>query len=237
MKVMIRTLLISVLAMALTVGLLAQAPEMPKEEWQKQMNELTAKRDDLQVKLTELEKAIAEGNATLDEKTAALKTCNDELTALVGEYEASLSAIDGKLTELSGLSNQALLERKGELDQVGTMIADAKKHALATIPKYSNKLSDFDRRLAALYKALEGSGMTYTVGTWAQDRDCLWNIAKKPKIYDNAFLWPKIWQANRDQIKNPDVIHPGQKLAVPAKADLTSEEKSAVREYWRNKGQ
>lgn len=235
MKVTIRTLLISVLAMALTVGLLAQ--EMPKEEWQNQMNELTAKRDDLQVKLAELEKSLAESKAMLDEKSAALKTCNDELTALVGEYEASLGAIDGKLTELSGLSNQALLERKGELDQVGTMIADAKKHALATLPKYSAKLSDFDRRLAALYKALEGTGMTYTVGTWAQDRDCLWNIAKKPKIYDNAFLWPKIWQANRDQIKNPDVIHPGQKLAVPSKADLTQEEKSAVREYWRNKGQ
>jgi len=237
MKVMIRTLLISVLAMVLTVGLLAQAPEMPKEEWQKQMNELTAKRDDLQAKLAELEKAIAENKTTLDEKTEALKACNDELTALVGEYEASLSAIDGKLTELSGLSNQALLERKAELDQVGAMIAAAKAHALATVPKYAAKLSDFDRRLEALRKALEGAAMTYTVGTWAKDRDCLWNIAKKPKIYDNAFLWPKIWQANRDQIKNPDVIHPGQKLAVPPKADLTQEEKSAAREYWRNKGQ
>lgn len=235
MKVMIRTLLISVLAMALTVGLFAQ--EMPKEEWQKQMNELTAQRDDLQAKLAELEKSVAEAKTTLDEKTEALKECNDELNVLVGEYEASLNAIDGKLTELSGLSNQALLERKGELDQVATMIAEAKKNPLSSVPKYSAKLSDFDRRLEALRKALEGAAVTYTVGTWAKDRDCLWNIAKKPKIYDNAFLWPKIWQANRDQIKNPDVIQPGQKLAVPPKADLTQQEKSAVREYWRNKGQ
>ncbi len=235
MKVMIRTLLISVLAMVLTVGLLAQ--EMPKEDWQKQMNELTAKRDDLQAKLTEVEKAIADAKATLDEKTSALKDCNDELMALVGEYEASLNAIDNKLTELSGLSNQALVERKAELDEVASMIAEAKKSPLAKVPKYASRLTDFDRRLEALRKALAGASMTYTVGTWAKDRDCLWNIAKKPKIYDNAFLWPKIWQANRNQIKNPDIIHPGQKLTVPPKADLSAEEKSAVREYWRNKGQ
>ena len=76
---------------------------------------------------------------------------------------------------------------------------------------------------------------TYTVGTWAKDRDCLWNIAKKPKIYDNPFLWPKIWQGNRDQIKNPDLIYQGQKLKIPPKADLTKEEKSAVRKYWSKK--
>jgi len=73
------------------------------------------------------------------------------------------------------------------------------------------------------------------VGTWAKDRDCLWNIAKKPKIYDNPFLWPKIWQGNRDQIKNPDVIQRGQKLKIPPKAALTKEEKSAVRRYWSKK--
>ena len=38
-----------------------------------------------------------------------------------------------------------------------------------------------------------------------------------------------------DQIKNPDVIHKGQKLKIPQKADLTKEEKSAVRKYWSKK--
>ena len=57
----------------------------------------------------------------------------------------------------------------------------------------------------------------YTVGTWAKDRDCLWNISKKPDIYDNAWLWPRIWQGNRDQIKDPDVIHQGQKLKIPGR--------------------
>ncbi|MEX0601818.1 MAG: LysM peptidoglycan-binding domain-containing protein, partial [Bacteroidota bacterium] len=103
-------------------------------------------------------------------------------------------------------------------------------------------LADFQNRANALrqtLKQLADSGqmmMTYTVGTWARDRDCLWNIAKKKSIYDNAFLWPKIWQANRDQIRNPDVIQPGQKLKVPPKAPLTREEKAAERSYYQRKG-
>jgi hypothetical protein len=67
----------------------------------------------------------------------------------------------------------------------------------------------------------------YTVGTWRENRDCLWNIAKKPEIYNDPFAWPKIWRANMDQIHNPDIIHPGQQLQIvkteitPADRDLT----------------
>lgn len=27
--------------------------------------------------------------------------------------------------------------------------------------------------------------------------------------------WKQIWDANRDQVKDPDLIHPGQKLKIP----------------------
>ena len=40
------------------------------------------------------------------------------------------------------------------------------------------------------------------VGSWSKDRDCLWNIAKKKDVYANAWMWPKIWQGNRDKIKD-----------------------------------
>jgi nucleoid-associated protein YgaU len=29
--------------------------------------------------------------------------------------------------------------------------------------------------------------------------------------------WRRIYDANRDQLENPDVIHPGQELKLPAK--------------------
>jgi len=55
----------------------------------------------------------------------------------------------------------------------------------------------------------------YVVGTWEKDRDCLWNIAKKRRIYGDPWKWKRIYEANRDKITNPDLIYPGQKLIIP----------------------
>ena len=39
-------------------------------------------------------------------------------------------------------------------------------------------------------------------------------IAKR--VYGNAADWKKIFEANRDLLKDPDKIFPGQKLKIPA---------------------
>jgi LysM repeat protein len=54
--------------------------------------------------------------------------------------------------------------------------------------------------------------------------DCLWNIAKK--YYTNPFLWVKIYQQNKDMIKNPDLIYPGQVFIIP---DIETEEKEIIK--------
>ena len=243
MTTLTRTLTVVFLLAALMVGLTAQ--EMTKDEWQKQITELTAKRNDLKNRLATLDNEVNGLKKQDADKAAAVKACQDELAALIGAEEApfvaSLDKIDAQLNELSRLSNQDLFARRAELDAVQKAIEAAKANRLAVLPKYASRLADQQSRLDALKRTLQqiiesGQAMqTYTVGTWAKDRDCLWNIAKKPKVYDNAFLWPKIWQGNRDQIKNPDVIKQGQKLKIPAKADLTKEEKSALKSYWNKK--
>jgi nucleoid-associated protein YgaU len=57
-------------------------------------------------------------------------------------------------------------------------------------------------------------------GTTGQDRtyvvakgDSLSKIAKQH--YGDANQWRRIFDANRDQISNPDLIHPGQTLKIP----------------------
>jgi len=47
-----------------------------------------------------------------------------------------------------------------------------------------------------------------------QPGDTLWAIAKK--YYGNGNQYPKIVNANKDKIKNPNLIYPGQKLVIPA---------------------
>lgn len=50
---------------------------------------------------------------------------------------------------------------------------------------------------------------TYTVVSG----DCLWNIAKM--FYGDGSQYPKIFEANRDQIENPNLIYPGQVFVIP----------------------
>ena len=50
---------------------------------------------------------------------------------------------------------------------------------------------------------------TYTV----QSGDTLSKIAQK--YYGDPSLYPKIFEANRDQLKDPNRIFPGQKLKIP----------------------
>ena len=53
------------------------------------------------------------------------------------------------------------------------------------------------------------SGRSYTV----VKGDSLSKIAKH--LYGDAQKWRKIYDANRDQIKNPDLIYPGQTFTIP----------------------
>lgn len=54
-----------------------------------------------------------------------------------------------------------------------------------------------------------GQDQTYTVVAG----DSLSKIAKR--YYGDANQWHRIHEANRDQISNPDLIHPGQRLKIP----------------------
>lgn len=58
--------------------------------------------------------------------------------------------------------------------------------------------------------ASKHSGQNYTV----RSGDCLWNIAKR--FYGNGSQYTKIYNANRDKIKNPNLIYPNQVLWIPA---------------------
>ena len=40
-------------------------------------------------------------------------------------------------------------------------------------------------------------------------------IAARAEIYNDASLWPLIYRANRDQIRNPTQLWPGQVLKIP----------------------
>ena len=60
-----------------------------------------------------------------------------------------------------------------------------------------------------LPQAAPPEARTYTVASG----DSLSRIAKRE--YGDASRWRAIFEANRDQIEDPDLIHPGQVLKLP----------------------
>ena len=222
--------------------------KMTKEEWQKQITDYTGQRDNLKRTLAQLNKDIDSLKAllaSLDQKIAAVNNETKSLTGANDElrkaYAAQLAALENWVNELARLSNQDLFARKAEIDSVQAKLSDLKKSKLAAMQENHERLQSLQQKIDGLRAALAKPEFvaslekTYVVGTWKKNRDCLWNISKKKDIYNNPFMWPKIWQGNRDQIKDPDIIHKGQKLKIPTAGPLTDSEKKAEHKYWNKK--
>ncbi|MGA9116228.1 MAG: LysM peptidoglycan-binding domain-containing protein [Bacteroidota bacterium] len=237
-----RWLILLVLASLAFGACSALAQDMSMEQWQQEMERARAQVNDLTRKAADLRTQLDNMRGESSRLDADLQACMDELYALVGSdagkaaaYRAEIEAAERKANDLIRLSDADLLARSGEVDELEATVKRLWQNKLSLIPEFWDRLTALDQKVASLRTTLGGSGKTYTVGTWSRDRDCLWNISKKRDIYNDAWLWPKIWQGNRDQIRDPDVIHPGQKLKIPPKGELTGEEKSAARTYYRRK--
>ena len=99
-------------------------------------------------------------------------------------------------------------ERDGKLHFKGTVAtqADANKiwDAIKTIPTWSKDVvADIQARPGA-------AAQTYTV----KAGDTLSKIAERSLGSANAYM--RIFEANRDQLNDPDQIKPGQVLKIPA---------------------
>ena len=241
MKTTMKTMLLLLVVLAIAIPEMTYAQEMTKEQWQAEMTRLTARKAELAGQITKLDADIASMKAQNDKAAADVTACEDALYAMLGVTRADVEAFDRELgtmesrvAELQRMSDAELLNHRDEIIAMDARLAEMAKSKIALIPRYGNRISALQAKVASLMKSLQRE-KTYTVGTWSKDRDCLWNIAKKPDMYNNAWLWPKIWQGNRDLIKNPDVIQPKWTLKIPEGTELSKEEKSAANRYYRSK--
>ncbi len=64
--------------------------------------------------------------------------------------------------------------------------------------------------------------------------DSLWSISGQADVYNNPYQWPLIYKANRDQIKDADLIYPGQVFTVDR--NPSAAEVDAAIEHARTRG-
>lgn len=187
-----------------------------------------------------LDAKIKKAQEDLKNTNQALKDCDAKILELIGaslddieQHRQKLGVIDGKIRQLQKMNDDQLADNQDQVKALEAELNALRLSKINCIEEIYNKVLGLARDIRGLYR--EKKIKSYTVGTWAENRDCLWNIASKGEIYNDPMLWPKIWQMNKNIVKNPDVIFPGQVLILPEKAVKTSDEIKAERKYWRMK--
>jgi len=214
--------------------------QLTKAEAELRIQEWQAKVSQLQAQFQAVSSEVQRLEAQLQQTVADVRRCNEELYALVEATQADverfrqrLGQLEGRVREYRGLPDDVLADRRAEIEALERELNALRAEKIALLPEFYNRIIELAREIRGLYR--EKREKTYTVGTWARDRDCLWNISGKPDIYADPLQWPKIWIANTDQIRNPDIIYPGQVLRIPPPGPKTPEELRAERSYYRKK--
>ncbi|HTX19057.1 MAG TPA: hypothetical protein VMG34_10395 [Bacteroidota bacterium] len=237
------------LAVLLVFASAADAQEkLSKQEWQDQITQYTSQRDHLKAELAMLTHQVDSLKTTLASLGKQVQSVRDETLALTGanaetirQFEQRLGDLERRVAPLLVMSDQDLYVRRFEVDSLQAEKDALSKERIADAERYYERLQKVQNELDGLRatlakaKSIAESTQRYVVRSWAKYKDCLWNISKQRKIYDSPFLWPKIWQANRDQIKDPDLIRIGEHLKIPPEGSLTTAEKRAEEHYWSKK--
>jgi len=141
-------------------------------------------------------------------------------------YREQIGRDEHELASLQQLTPQQLGASKDKVDALEADIRALRGNKLVLIPDDMRRVQSLSNGFIQMKKSMviPVTNSTYTVGTWRKDRDCLWNIAKKPDIYNDPYAWPKIWHMNKELIHNPDIIQPGWVLTI-SKSPVTEEDK------------
>ena len=128
------------------------------------------------------------------------------------KYAYAISTAKGKF-------DGSAQEKDGKLHFVGSVKSEQEKNeiwtAIKTIPTWQKdivadiRVTGPSPAAASAVKA-KAEPRTYTV----KSGDTLSKIAKQELGDGSDYM--KIYEANRDQLKNPDLIKPGQVLKIPA---------------------
>jgi len=172
-------------------------------------------------------KKIEEAQAAIDAakgSEAAKLSPNDIKAAEESLAQAKSLFNDGKYKESMIASGQAINIAQG--------VSSKKAVAVAPIVEQQGKegVAVKEEQKEAIQKKVEEETeyTLYKVKYNPAKRDCLWRIAEK--FYNDGFKWKVIYDANRDIVKNPDLIKPGWILKIPKAATKLTQPVNPVKE-------
>jgi nucleoid-associated protein YgaU len=89
------------------------------------------------------------------------------------------------------------------------------------IARLRDELSKIGSQISAVesetsrWKTFPLKSAVYNTSHTVVQGECLYKISGYDDVYGDPLKWPRIYRANRDQIKDPNLIYPGWVLTIP----------------------
>ncbi len=158
---------------------------------------------------------FARASETLKEGEELLRQGDYELASVLLPRARELA----RQAQIRAEQEKIIYDRLREKSQETTPPATTAPKATPTRPPAKTKPAD------------ETLSPPLPVHVTVEGSQTLWVISSRKDVYDDPLLWPLLYQANRDQIRDPRQIHPGQILKIPR--DVPRQEREEAREKAR----
>ncbi len=158
----------------------------------------------------------------------------DDATAAISaakKANAGAKAVENEWRDTGKLIKKAeKAMADGKYDEAVKLANKARRQAENAVKQKNSEMSRIGAASASAVAIVEESPSAAPVVASAQKYevvrgDNLWDISAKPSVYDNPYQWPLVYKNNSDQIKDADLIYPGQVLDIdtnPSSADVNA---------------
>ena len=137
------------------------------------------------------------------QRLAEIPELMEEGKVILLEEEKNRAVSKLKAAEILDLATKEAAKIKLEAGKEAEMIIRESQVKAASL-----RMKEFERIYPVTYKVKKG--------------ETLVDISQRREIFNDKYMWPLIYKANRDQMRDPQVVFPGQILSIPR--DLSFEE-------------
>ena len=114
-----------------------------------------------------------------------------------------------KLAQEIDIQNDNAAATKTEMADLDKEIAGLNAHLAEVKGANEQTTTEIAELEGQLKEPAKPAAHVVVEGEW------LMRIAGSPGVYGDKSQWKRIWEANRERVPNPDLIHPGLELVIP----------------------
>ncbi len=170
-----------------------------------------------------LKKEIADLKGQIAQVEKEYNTVRNQILAKLNVKESDISEVQSKinwfksqLSSFENLSDNELWKARKNFRAIVKELAEYQKTNKAKIPDFRKDFSDLNNKIATLSNDIQNAKPKYYEEEYTvQAGDYLSKISGYKFIYGDPSKWGIIYRANRDQIKDPNILSENQVLKIP----------------------